>query len=52
MGVGDAYAIGRIEADPAQILDIGLRPGVAGLLRSDTVGAMEMASHVAGRDAE
>ena len=52
MGVGGANAVGRIEADPAEILDIGFRPGVAGLLRGDAVGAMEMAADIARRDAE
>ena len=52
MGVGGANAVGRIEADPAEVRDIGLRPGVAGLLRGDAVGAVEMAADVARRNAE
>ena len=52
MGVGDANSVGRIKANPAKILNIGLCPGMAGILRRDTVGAMEMASDVTRREAE
>ena len=52
MGVGGGDAIGRVEADPAQVLDKGLRPGVAGLLRRYAVDAVEVAPHIARRDAE
>ena len=34
MGLGGADAVGRVEADPAEVLDIGFDPGVAGVLRS------------------
>src|SRR4029077_18409380 len=52
MGCGDANAIGRIEANPAQVLDIGLRPRVAGLLRVGDVGTVELSSDVSCRDVE
>ena len=52
MGLGRADAVGGIEADPAEVLDMGLRPGVAGLLRGDAVGAVEMAADIARRNAE
>src|SRR6478736_10268205 len=52
MGCGDANAVGGIEANPAQVLDIGLRPRVAGLLRGDAVGTVEMSADVSRRDVE
>ena len=52
MGVGGGNPVGRVEADPAEVLDIGFRPGMAGLLRGDAVGAVEMAADIARRDAE
>ena len=52
MGVGRADAVGRIERDPAEVGDIGLGPGVAGVLVGDAVGAVEIAADVAGRNAE
>ena len=44
-------AIGRIEADPAEIGHEGFRPGVAGLLMHGAVGAQEVAGDVARRNA-
>src|SRR3569833_164386 len=41
MRVGRADAVARIEADPAEVVDIAFRPGVAGVLRRDAVGAVE-----------
>src|SRR5262245_46543070 len=35
--IGRAHAIRGIEGDPAEIGDIGLGPGVTGLLRDDAV---------------
>src|SRR5262249_10787129 len=52
MGVGGGDAIGRIEADPAEVLDMGLRPGVASLLRGEAADGVEVAAHVARRDAK
>ena len=52
MGFGGADTVGRIEAHPAQVFDIGLRPGVAGLLCGHTVGAVEVAADVARRNVE
>src|SRR5262245_61311016 len=52
MGVGGADAIGRIEANPAKVLDVGLRPGVSGLLWGDAVGAMKVATDIARRNFE
>ena len=52
MGFGGADAVGRVEADPAEMLDIGFGPGVAGVLRGDAVDAVEMAADIARRNAE
>ena len=52
MGLTGADAIGGVEADPAEVLDIDLGPGVAGLLGGDAVGAPEMAADIARRNTE
>ena len=51
MGVGGADAVGRIEADPAEIGHEGFRPGMAGLLVDHAVGAQEMPGDEARGDA-
>ena len=50
MGLADADAVRRIEADPAEIGHLGLGPGMAGILVGDAVGAVEIAGDIAGRD--
>lgn len=52
MGVGDANTVGRVEADPAKVLDISFRPGVASVLCDNAVGAVEVASDVPCWNAE
>src|SRR5712692_11333660 len=52
MGVGGAEAIRRVEADPAELGHEGLGPSVAGVLLDHAVAAMEIAPHIARRDAE
>src|SRR5262249_22596044 len=52
MGVGGGDAICRVEADPAQVLDMGFRPGVTGLLRGNAIHEVEVASHVPCGNAE
>src|SRR5262249_34926828 len=47
-----ADAIGRIEANPSQMLHIGFRPGVTGVLCGHAVSAIEMAADIARRNAE
>src|ERR1035437_8211453 len=52
MGFGGADPVGRVEADPSEVLDIGFDPGVAGVLLGDAIDAVEMPAHIARRDAE
>ena len=52
IGVGRADAVGRIEADPAEVATIGFGPGVAGVLLDHAVGAVEVAADIARRNAE
>jgi hypothetical protein len=52
MRLGRRDAVGRVEADPAELVDIGLRPGVAGVLRAFLVAAAVVAADVARRNAE
>src|SRR5262249_39822919 len=47
-GLGRAYPVRRIERDPAEVVDMNLGPGMAGLLPGDAVGAMKVAADVAG----
>src|SRR6186713_3309131 len=51
MGVGGADAVGGIEADPAETVDISLRPGMARVLMHRAVGAQEVAGDEARRHA-
>src|ERR1700692_214738 len=52
MGIGGTDAVGGIERDPAEIRHEGLRPGVAGLLRSRAVVATKITAHITRRNAE
>src|SRR5512132_1282261 len=52
MGLGDANAICRVEADPSQILHIGLSPGMPSLLGGHTVGTVKVAPDVPRRHTE
>src|SRR5690349_15475370 len=52
VGLRGANPIGRVEADPSQILDIGLGPGVTGVLCGHAVSAVEMPADIARRNAE
>src|SRR5262252_5862469 len=52
MGVGGADSVRRVERDPAEVLDMGLGPGMAGLLVNDAVGPVEVARHITHRNAE
>src|ERR1700690_182788 len=52
MGFGNTNPVGRVEAGPAEVLDKGFDPGVAGVLRGYAVDAVEMAADIARRDAE
>src|SRR5471030_2420948 len=52
MGFGNPNPVGRVEADPAEVLDKGFDPGVAGVLRGHAVDAVEMSADIARRDAE
>src|SRR5690349_1924998 len=49
---GGADAIGGVEADPAEILDIGLDPGVAGAIFMGLDAGPEIAADIARGDAE
>jgi hypothetical protein len=50
--LGRAGGVGRIEADPAEPLDMGLGPGVARLLVDGAVGMEEVAADIARRDVQ
>ena len=50
MGIGRANPVGRVKAYPAQVLDMGFSPGVASLLRSDAIRAVEVAADIARRN--
>ena len=52
MRVGRGDAVRRVERDPAKIRNKSLRPGVAGLLVGDAIGAMEVAADIARRHTE
>src|SRR5215475_14822950 len=52
MPVGHANAVGRIEADPAEIRDVALGPGMTGIVHEHIVAPVEIAAHIAGRHAE
>src|SRR5665811_1888602 len=47
MGFGGADPVGRVETDPAEVIDIGFNPGVAGVLLGDAIDAVEMPAHIA-----
>jgi hypothetical protein len=51
MGVGGADSVGRIEADPAEVRNICLGPGVAGLLVDDAIGTEKMPGDKSRRNA-
>src|SRR3974390_2848935 len=48
----DADSVGRIEADPAEVFDIGLGPSVARLLRGHAVGAVQVTTDITRRNTE
>jgi len=50
--VGRANAVGRVEGDPAERIEMDLRPCVPGVLPGDAVGAVEVAADIASRNAE
>src|SRR3979490_3360816 len=52
MGVGGAESVCAVEGDPAKLRDVGLGPGVAGILLAHPVVAMEIAADIACRNSE
>src|SRR5215472_971068 len=52
IGLGGTETVGRIKADPADIRDESLRPGMAGLLLDPAVGHLQVAGDVARRNVE
>src|SRR5262245_18426657 len=50
--IGVANAIGWIETDPSQVLDMRLSPGVPRFLRGHAIDAVEVTSDVPRRNAE
>src|SRR5437870_417870 len=52
MRIGRADGIRRIEADPAELGDVDLGPGVSRFLLVHAITAMKVAAHVAGGNSQ
>src|SRR3954452_904923 len=50
MRVGRADAVRRVERNPADARNVGLGPGMAGVLLHDAIGTMEVPADIAGRN--